>query len=68
LAADRSLSSNDRRHVFNLSIVYQPPVFRKGLVQTALGGWEISSLTSILSGAPGPAVEDQRSPCGGDDS
>ncbi|HXB72271.1 MAG TPA: hypothetical protein VNY05_28795 [Candidatus Acidoferrales bacterium] len=52
LAADRSLSSNDRRHVFNLSIVYQLPVFRKGLAQTALGGWEISSLTSILSGAP----------------
>ena len=51
--ADRSRSDNDRRHVFNMSIVYQiPTAGRQWLVRNALGGWEIASLTSIISGAP----------------
>ena len=52
LRGDRSRSSNDRRHVFNMTIVYQLPAFGKGLAWKALGGWELASMTSIVSGAP----------------
>ena len=52
LRGDRSRSSNDRRHVFNMTIVYQLPSFGKGLAWKALGGWELASMTSIVSGAP----------------
>src|SRR5206468_2900364 len=52
LRADRSRSSNDRRHVFNMTIVYQLPGFGRGLAARTLGGWEIASMTNIVSGAP----------------
>ena len=52
LRADRSRSSNDRRHIFNMTIVYQLPKFGQGLAWKALGGWELASMTSIVSGAP----------------
>ena len=52
LRGDRSRSSNDRRHVFNMTIVYQLPAFGKGLAWKALGGWELASMTSMVSGAP----------------
>jgi hypothetical protein len=52
LRGDRSRSSNDRRHVFNMTIVYQLPSFGKGLAWKALGGWEFASMTSMVSGAP----------------
>ena len=51
--ADRSRSDTDRRHVFNMSIVYQiPAVGKQWLVRSALGGWQVSSITGISSGAP----------------
>jgi hypothetical protein len=52
LSADRGLSDNNRTHVFNMSIVYQLPVFGQGLAKKALGGWELASTTSMTSGAP----------------
>jgi hypothetical protein len=52
LRADRSLSDNNRTHVFNMSIVYQLPGFGHGLVKNAVGGWELASTTSVTSGAP----------------
>jgi hypothetical protein len=52
LRGDRSRSGNDRRHIFNMTIVYQLPGFKKGLARMALGGWELASMTSIVSGGP----------------
>ena len=53
MRADRGRSDYDRRHNFNMSIVYQIPEFSKQwLARKALGGWQVSSLTSIVSGAP----------------
>ncbi len=53
MRADRSRSDYDRRHNFNMSIVYQIPELRsQGFAQKVFGGWQVSSLTSIVSGAP----------------
>src|SRR5437773_9804098 len=35
-----------------MTIVYQLPMFGRGLAWKTLGGWEIASMTSMVSGAP----------------
>jgi hypothetical protein len=44
----------DRKFVYNLLLVYQPPVFKgqNGFVGHALGGWTISPIFTAGSGAP----------------
>jgi hypothetical protein len=52
---DYGLSAIHRKHVLNFNYVYELPFFRTGpnkLLQQALGGWEISGITSFQSGAP----------------
>jgi hypothetical protein len=53
-AADRARSDEDRRHVINLSWVYELPFLRtqNGIAGQVLGGWSLSGLTSIASGLP----------------
>jgi hypothetical protein len=47
-------SSNfDERHVAELSLVYDLPIFTNpGLLHSILGGWQISDLTSFQTGTP----------------
>jgi hypothetical protein len=47
-------SSNfDQRHLLELSLVYDLPIFTKpGLLHSVLGGWQISDLTSFQTGTP----------------
>ena len=49
-----SASSNfDIRHAFTLSYVYALPFFKApGMTHTLLGGWQVSGITTALSGAP----------------
>src|SRR4029079_6172219 len=52
--ADRSRSDEDRTHIFNTSFYYEIPAWKeqKGFVGKALGGWTISGLATLISGAP----------------
>jgi Carboxypeptidase regulatory-like domain len=51
--ANRASSNFDQRHVFNFSYVWDIPLFRSpGLANKALGGWQFSGVTTILSGSP----------------
>jgi hypothetical protein len=54
-------SSNfDERHVLEASLVYDVPFFTKtGLLHSALGGWQISDLTSFQTGTPFSVVNQQ---------
>ncbi len=48
-----------RRHIFSASYVYEIPFFRKSsnaLARLLLGGYQISGITNIESGAPVPRV------------
>lgn len=48
-----------RRHVFSASYVYELPFFRtsgNSLARLFLGGWQVSGITQIESGAPVPRV------------
>ena len=49
-----SLASLDRRHIFTANGVYNLPFFRaqKGFVGKVLGGWEVSGVLYLNSGAP----------------
>ena len=44
----------DRRYVYNMFFVYQPPFFKgqSGLLGRALGGWSIASVLTAGSGTP----------------
>jgi len=49
----RATSSFDRRHVLNISYVYDLPFFKKsGLTHTALGGWQWSGIVAYSTGNP----------------
>ena len=49
----RASSNFDMRHNFVASYVYNLPFFRgAGFVHTALGGWQVSGITTIQSGTP----------------
>ncbi len=52
---DRGNADFDRRHVFNMSWVYNTPSLngRSALLRGAVGGWETSSIINVASG---PAV------------
>lgn len=53
--ADYGLSGIHRDHVLNVNYVWEMPFFRaRGhrMVRLALGGWELSGITSYQSGAP----------------
>jgi hypothetical protein len=52
---DYGLSSIHRAHLFNVNYIYELPFFRRNankIVQTALGGWVVSGVTTFQSGAP----------------
>ena len=49
----RASSNFDLRHNFVTSYVYNLPFFRgTGFTHTALGGWQVSGITTIQSGTP----------------
>jgi hypothetical protein len=49
----RATSNFDVRHAFTLSYVYALPFFKAaGPAHTLLGGWQISGITTALSGSP----------------
>ncbi len=52
--ADRGHSDEDRRHILNVSFVYDLPLLRqqKGLLGKAFGGWRLSGMVSMASGSP----------------
>lgn len=52
--ADRSLSDEHRAHIFNSSFYYEIPAWKaqKGALGKALGGWTVSGMVSLVSGAP----------------
>jgi hypothetical protein len=53
LAANRASSSFDIRHMLNISYVYDLPFFKSpGKLHTFLGGWQLSGITSFLTGTP----------------
>ena len=50
---NHATSDFDQRQIFNIGYVYDLPFFtRKGLLHTALGGWQWSGLTSFQTGTP----------------
>ena len=50
LSHDRGNCELDRRHNFNLSTVYQTPVFSNRMTRLLVTGWQVSGVVSILSG------------------
>jgi hypothetical protein len=53
LNQSKASSVFDERHIFELSLVYDIPLFIKpGLLHSVLGGWQISDLTSFQTGTP----------------
>ena len=51
--ASRASSNFDIRHAFTLSYVYALPFFKApGVKHTLLGGWQVSGITTALSGVP----------------
>ncbi len=49
----RASSNFDQRHVFEMSYVYNLPIFTgKGLTHTLLGGWQWSGITLVQTGSP----------------
>jgi hypothetical protein len=55
LKYDRGSGEMDRRSIFNANYMYQLPFFLhtgNGFQRQALGGWEISGITQVESGAP----------------
>jgi hypothetical protein len=59
LAAEYADARSDRRHIFNASYVYELPFFRdttNQLLKVTLGGWQISGITTVQSGAPVPRI------------
>jgi hypothetical protein len=52
-ALSRASSNFDVRHSFSLSYVYALPFFKQpGALHTLLGGWQVSGITTALSGLP----------------
>lgn len=52
---DNGISSYDRTNVAFVNFVYQLPIFRNTgsrFVKTALGGWQLSGIVTMVSGAP----------------
>jgi hypothetical protein len=59
LRAEYAEARTSRPHIFSASYVYEIPFFRKSenaAVRLLLGGWQVSGITNIESGAPVPRV------------
>jgi hypothetical protein len=53
LRQSKASSVFDERHILEVSLVYDIPIFtRPGLLHSVLGGWQISDLTSFQTGTP----------------
>jgi Carboxypeptidase regulatory-like domain/TonB-dependent Receptor Plug Domain len=53
LSQSTASSNFDERHILEISLVYDIPIFVKpGLLHSLLGGWQISDLTSFQTGTP----------------
>jgi hypothetical protein len=51
LALEKGNCDLDRRHIFNLSTVYQVPSFSNNVVRAIATGWRVSGIVGILSGS-----------------
>jgi len=52
---DRASSDQDRRHVLTLNYIYDLPFFKShsnAFVRKALGGWQVSGITTFWTGMP----------------
>ena len=59
LDAEYADARTDRRHIFSASYIYEVPFFQSSdnaLLKAVLGGWQISGITNISSGAPMPRI------------
>jgi hypothetical protein len=59
LEAEYADARTDRRHIFAATYIYELPFFRQStsqLLKAALGGWQVSGITSISSGPPVPRI------------
>jgi hypothetical protein len=59
LDAEYADARTDRRHIFSATYIYEIPFFRESenvFLKGALGGWQLSGITTISSGAPIPRV------------
>lgn len=59
LEAEYADARTDRRHIFSATYVYEMPFFQESpnaFLKAALGGWQISGITNISSGAPAARV------------
>jgi hypothetical protein len=59
LEAEYADARTDRRHIFTATYIYELPFFRDEenvFLKAALGGWQVSGLTTINSGAPVPRI------------
>ncbi|MBA3886097.1 MAG: TonB-dependent receptor [Acidobacteria bacterium] len=58
LDAEYALARTDRTHVFTANYVYELPFFRDAgpLLQSTLGGWQLSGITYFWSGNPIPQI------------
>lgn len=68
LQAEWGRSGNDRTHVLTLSYVWTLPFFKnsQGLVKGALGGWEVSGISTFWTGNPvTPRLSDDIAGIGG---
>jgi hypothetical protein len=55
LSEDKGAGDTDQRHVFSMSLTYQPEYFRKdsnGILRGIFNGWSISPIIKIRSGLP----------------
>jgi hypothetical protein len=55
LEAEYADARTDRRHIFSATYIYELPFFRDSenlFLRAALGGWQVSGITNISSGAP----------------
>jgi len=50
----RGNSSLDRRHMLNINFIYDLPFFKNstGWLKNAFGGWQVSGITTFMSGTP----------------
>ncbi len=56
---DYGLSSVHRAHLINVNYIYELPFFKthaNAILRTALGGWEVSGVTTYQSGAPNNVI------------
>ncbi len=58
-AAEYADARTDRRHIFNATYIYELPFYKtdpNAFLRWTLGGWQISGITTVSSGAPVPRL------------